>query len=376
MAIAINANKFKNFLTKMFMKKSIVIMSMVALLVFAGCANTTTENSGDNDKISVVTTLFPMYDFAKIIGGDKVEVSLLLPPGVEPHSFEPTPSDVVKINGSDLFVYTGEFMEPWAHDIIDSADKKVIVFDSSVGIEMMKEEAEHEHHEDEHHEDEHHEDEHHEDEHHEDEHHEDEHHEDEHHEDEHHEDEHHEDEHHHDHGGVDPHIWLAFDNAEIMVSNIEKALIAIDPDNATYYEENATKYIKELNDLDKLYGDTLKTCESKSIVYGGHYAFGYLSKEYGLTYVAAQGFSPDSEPSAQDLATMVEQIKNDNIDYIFYEELTSPKIAETLANETKAKMLLLNGAHNIAKDDYKNGTTYLSIMKSNLENLKTGLHCK
>jgi len=132
----------------------------------------------------------------------------------------------------------------------------------------------------------------------------------------------------------------------------------------------------KLAELDNRYKSELSNCESKEIVYGGHYAFGYMAKRYGLTYTSAQGFSPDSEPTAKDLVDLVEQIKNHNIKYVFYEELTSPKIAETLANETKTKMLLLNGAHNIAKEDYKNNVSFLSIMESNLVNLKTGLVCK
>lgn len=181
---------------------------------------------------------------------------------------------------------------------------------------------------------------------------------------------------HHHHGGVDPHIWLDFDNAKIMADNIAEALYEIDPQNADYYKFNLKMYQSKLTELDKAYKDTLSSCQTRTIVYGGHYAFGYMAERYDLDYVAAQGFSPDSEPTAKDMIALTEQIKEENINYVFYEELTSPKIAETLANETNSELLLLNGAHNLAKEDYDSGATFISIMEDNLKNLATGLGCQ
>ena len=322
---------------------AIGVIAIVGLGIYA-ILNIAQKSDTASGKISVVTTLFPQYDFAKAIGGDKVDVTLLLPPGVEAHAYEPKPSDITKINNANIFVYTGEFMEPWAHDIIEGATKNVKVVDASNGIELMKEEEGDEHEEEHEHE----------------------------------EADHHESEegHHHHHGGVDPHIWLDFENAEIMAENIAKALQEVDLENAEFYQENLKIYKQKLSNLDDEYKNTLSTCPSKSIVYGGHYAFGYMAKRYGLSYTAAQGFSPDSEPTAKDMIALVEQIKNENIDYIFYEELTSPKIAETLANETNTKMLPLNGAHNLAKEDYESGASFISIMEENLKNLSVGLDCQ
>ncbi len=328
------------------MKKILFAVGLIAIIglgIYA-ISNIAQKSNIAPGKLSIITTLFPQYDFAKAIGGDKVEVTLLLPPGVEAHAYEPKPSDISKINNAAIFVYTGEFMEPWAHDIIESADKKVKVVNASVGVEMMKEENEHEHEHEE--------------------------------EADYEETGHHEDEHGHHHGGVDPHIWLDFDNAKIMAQNITKALVEVDPQNADYYQNNLQAYQKKLAELDSTYKNTLSACKTKSIIYGGHYAFGYLAKRYGLEYVSAQGFSPDSEPTAKDMIALTEQIKKDNISYIFYEELTSPKIAETLANETSAKLLLLNGAHNLAKEDYKSGASFISIMEENLKNLSLGLDCQ
>lgn len=310
------------------MKKILFAIGAVAIIGLGiySISNIAQKTNTTSGKMSVVTTLFPQYDFAKAIGGDKVDVTLLLPPGVEAHAYEPKPSDITKINNANIFVYTGESMEPWAHDIIESADKKVKVVDASVGIEMMKEEGDEHEDEDEH--------------------------------------------------GVDPHIWLDFDNAKTMAENIAKALIEVDPQNADYYQNNLQAYQKKLSELDSAYKNTLSACKTKSIVYGGHYAFGYMAKRYGLEYVSAQGFSPDAEPSAKDMIALTEQLKKDNISYVFYEELTSPKIAETLARETNAKLLLLNGAHNLTKEDYDSGATFISLMENNLENLSLGLGCK
>lgn len=307
--------------------KKLLFITMVAAIIGLGIfvvSNISQKSKTSSQKINVVTTLFPLYDFAKVIGQDKVEVSLLLPPGVEAHSFEPKPSDIVKINESDIFVYTGKFMEPWAEDIINGVTNKDVKFvNTSNGINLMKltegmpDEAH----------------------------------------------------------GLDPHIWLDFDNNKIMIDSIAKALTEKDPANAGFYQKNVAEYKDKLVQLDNQYKSSLAKCENKEIVYGGHYAFGYLASRYNLKYLAAQGLAPDSEPTASDLIKLVEQVKKDDIKYVFYEEMTTPKIAETIANETKAKLLLLNAAHNVTKEDIEANVSFLSIMKENLINLKTGLGC-
>lgn len=318
------------------MKKILFAIGVVTIIVLGiyAVSNIAQKSKNDSQKITIVATLFPLYDFVKNVGQDKVEVLLLLPPGIEAHSFEPKPSDIVRINEADLLVYTGKFMEPWAEDIIKGiSGKNVKVVDASSEIELMKEGEEHE-------------------------------------------EEHEEaEEHRHEHNGIDPHIWLDFDNAKVMVDNIAKAMAEKDAANADYYQKNATEYKNQLTKLDNEYETALFECKTKKIIYGGHYAFGYLAHRYGLEHIAAQGFSPDAEPTAPDLINLVEQIKKDNIGYVFYEELTSPKIAEIIAVETKAKMLLLNAAHNLAKEDFENNVSFLSIMENNLKNLSIGLQC-
>jgi zinc transport system substrate-binding protein len=307
--------------------KRVIVLCILIVLVgsFSACTKRVQEPSGVN-KLRVVTTLFPIYDMAKNIGADKADVSLLLPPGVEAHSFEPKPSDIVKINEADVFVYTGKFMEPWAEDIIKGAvNKNLIIVDASRGTKMIPgvfhdadEPA----------------------------------------------------------GSLDPHIWLDFDNARIMVKNIVQAFQLKDSVYRDFYEQKANDYNGKLTELDGLYKKTLTTCKEKKIVYGGHYAFGYLAKRYGLKYLAAQGVSPDAEPTANDMIKLVEHIKKDKIKYVFYEELTSPKIAETIAGETKTKMLLLNAAHNLSRDQIDQGISFFDILHKDLDNLRVGLECK
>ncbi|MCL5023647.1 MAG: zinc ABC transporter substrate-binding protein [Nitrospirae bacterium] len=307
--------------------RRVVVLLVLIILVgpFPACTKRGEEPAGMK-KLKVITTLFPLYDMAGSIGADKSDVSLLLPPGVEAHSFEPKPSDIVKINEADIFVYTGRFMEPWAEEIIKgAANENLLVVDASRGTKMIPgvfhdadEPA----------------------------------------------------------GSFDPHIWLDFDNAKIMVKNIMQAFQLKDGAHKDFYEQKAEDYRDKLTELDTLYKTTLATCKDKEIVYGGHYAFGYMAKRYGLKYLAAQGVSPDAEPTASDLVKLVEQIKKDKIRYVFYEELTSPKIAETIAGETKAKMLLLNAAHNVSRNQLEQGLSFFDILKKDLDNMRIGLECK
>ncbi|MCL5019993.1 MAG: zinc ABC transporter substrate-binding protein, partial [Patescibacteria group bacterium] len=247
-----------------------VVVSVIIYVFGVIYLKKTTPLVSPTKKLQVVTTLFPLYDFARVIGKDKIEVSLLLPPGIEAHSFEPKPNDVIRINQADIFIYTGKFMEVWVDNVLKGVtNKNLLVVNASTGIKLIS---------------------------------------------------------------TDPHIWLDFDNAKTIVNSIAAVFAAKDPTNKAFYEKNAFDYDQNLNNLDQKYQSSLKDCQTREIIYGGHYAFGYLVNRYDLKYVAAQGISPDAEPTASDLVTLVNQIKKNNIKYVFYEELTSPKVAETLAN--------------------------------------------
>lgn len=309
---------------------------MMGLTMLTACSNnSTTENNSteDNGKISIVATLFPQYDFAREIAGDKADVKLLLPPGVESHSFEPTPADIVMIDKCDLFVYTGEYMEGWANDIVENISNKDAVLDVSKGIDLCEEEEEHNHSEDEEH-----------------------------------------DDHDHDHGGYDPHIWTSPVNAEKMVQNITDSLCLIDSENADYYKENAEKYISQLDEIDSEFKEIVANAKRKKMYFGGKFAMYYFTREYGLDYVSAyDSCSGETEPSAKVLAEMIDEMNNEKIPVVYYEELTDPKVARTISQETGAEPLLFHTCHNVTAEDLENGVSYISLMKQNEENLKKGL---
>lgn len=311
--------------------KIIFVLIVCFIFMFSSCAKKE-EKQPEIKKLKVITTLFPLYDFAKNIGGEQADVSLLLPPGVESHGFESKPDDIVKINKAGVFIYTGKHMEPWAEKILKGIDNKSLaVVDSSKGIKFMKEAEEEGH------------------------------------------------DHKHSNGEeeMDPHIWLDFGNAQIMVDNILEGFIKADAVNADAYRKNAAQYKTLLSSLDNKFREGLASCGIKHFIHGGHFAFGYMAKRYGLEYISAyKGFSPDSEPSAKRLAELVKNIKKHNIKHIFYEELVSPRVADTIAKETEATLLQLHAAHNITKKEWDSGATFAGIMEQTLANLKTGLQCK
>ena len=362
---------------------SIFIMAVSVFIV--GCAK---EGGNDGDtqrdsdkKIKIVATLFPQYDFARQIAGDYADVTLLLPPGMESHSYDLRPSDMIEIRESDMFIYTGKYMETWAQTIIDSLDDSVMVVDVSDGITLEKEEDYfvdelEEHGEDEHDEDAH---EHNEDEHEEDDAHE--HDEDEHEEAAHgHEDEHNEEQHtSHSHAGhtheYDPHIWTSPVYAMQMVENIVDALVAEDPQHESEYRQRADEYIAKLKEVDSAFRQVSETAQHRTIFFGGRFAMTYFVREYGFNCVSAyHDCSAESEPSISSVMKMIDEIKASGAKAVFYEELVDPKVARTIAEETKVKLLLLHSAHNISREEYENGVTYLDIMWQNVKNLEEGLN--
>jgi len=312
-------------------------LSLVVALAFSSCARQE-ERKPERMRLVVVATLFPLYDFAKNVAGERAEVILLLPPGAEPHGFEPKPADIVRLNKADVFLYTSPDMEPWAADILKGLQSRNLeVVDTSRGVITGDGPAKREHRHD------------------------------------------HPDKHkhgHHDHSGTaDPHIWLDFGNAVKMVENIRDGLVKKDPAGKDVYEKNAASTIDQLKALDERFRKGLQACEKKVIVNGGHFAFDAMAKRYGLRYVSVYGVSPDAEPTAATLAKLTRLIRENRLDYLFHEELINPRVAETLARETGATLLKLNPAGNLAKEQFDRGETFITLMDRNLENLKTGLKC-
>jgi zinc transport system substrate-binding protein len=317
------------------MKKILLGLLLLICVTFICACQKKEAQAPAEKKLTVVTTLFPLYDFARAIAGDRADVTLLLPPGLEPHSFEPKPADVMKVNKTDIFVFTNEYMEPWAKSFINGLpEANVKIVDTSKGVTLLKAAPEEEGEEGEH------------------------------------------GYHHHHHGGMDPHIWMDFANARIMVDNILAGMVARDPVNREYYTARAAHYKAELTKLDDDYRTGLAGCGKRVFLHGGHYAFGYLAKRYGLQYQAASAVNADAEPTPGKMAELVKLMRATGLKYVYSEELLSPRSAETIAKETGATVLLLHGAHNISRDDMANGVTFISLMKKNLANLRTGLECR
>ncbi|MCL5057738.1 MAG: metal ABC transporter substrate-binding protein [Actinobacteria bacterium] len=296
-----------------------VALLIIMALFLAGCSGGPPGRSSGG-KIRVCATTYPLYDFAKNIGGDRIEAFMLLPPGAEPHHWEPAPGDIIKISGSDVLVYNGAGLESWLENTLIQVDRnKTAVVDSSSGVDLIRGEDGEQ--------------------------------------------------------GQDPHIWLDPVNAQKMVDNILEGLVKADPANKDYYAANAREYKARLAELDGRYRAALSGAGIRQIVVS-HDAFGYLARRYGLEQISARGLSADSEPSPARLAEIVELVREHHIKYIFYETLVSPKVSETIAEEAGVGTLVLNPVAGLSEEEMAGGEDYLKIMGENLENLKAACEAR
>jgi len=326
--IIISIKEMMNELSK---KGLIPALLIFALLTSLACKPQGQPGGGGpavDGNLKVVATIFPLYDWAKQIGGDKVDVSLLLPPGIEAHGFSPTPKDILRIREADVFLWTGPAMEPWVHDILQGLDDDhPLVVNTTHGI--LPDDEKHDHLPGETCE--------------------------------------------HDHG-VDPHVWLDPLQAQQMVGSIVAALSETDKANSALYSANGEEYAKKLEELHEDISAILPFCTHSTIICGGHFAFGHFAERYGLAHASPyKGFSPDAVPTPKAVADLVKMMKETGRTTIFYEELIDPKVARVIAEETGAKLLLLHGAHNVSAEELESGLTYLEIMRGNLDRLKEGL---
>ncbi len=309
------------------LRSALLIICMAISLAALSCAGQ--EESTPRKKLVVVATLFPLCDFAKSIAGPRAEVTLLLPPGAEPHTFEPRPTDILRLNRADVFLYTSPDMEPWAADILKGVqNRRLEVVDSSAGIAKplhgRRDRVAH-----------------------------------------------------HPHAGTaDPHIWLDFSLALRMMENIRDGLIKADPAGREVYEKNASLAMEKLQALDDRYRRGLEACEKKILVNSGHFAFDYMARRYGFRYVSVYGVSPDAEPTAATLAKITRLIRENGLRHLFHEDLVNPRLAETLAKESGVELLKLYPAGNLAKEQVDRGETFQALMEKNLENLRTGMQCR
>lgn len=314
-----------------------LFLFMLILLCFLPSCRQAKDSGGTDHKLTVIATTFPIYDFARNIGGDKINVTMLLPPGTDAHHYELKPNDIIKVSKADIFLFTNFEMEQWAYKIINAADKNtnMLAIETGNGADLLplnKETKDMDGDE-------------------------------------------HEDEHQHI-SGFDPHIWLDMDNAQKMVDNITAAFIKKDSRNSDYYKKNAQDYKLKLTALDQHYRAKLAGCKTRTILHAGHWAFAYLAKRYNLQYIAASNVFADSEPSPQKILSLIEQIKREKVSDIYYEDMMNPRLAQTIAKETGAGLLKLNNGHDIKKADMDNGESFISIMEKNLINLKKGMQCQ
>lgn len=306
-------------------------------VLLAGCGQNAEKanTAASGEKLKVVTTFYPMYEFSKQVAGEHADVVALIPSGVEPHDWEPSAKDMATLQEADVFVYNG-IVEGWAEQALASAaNEDRIVVEASKGlplIEGLEDEHEHEHEEDSHAEEE------------------------------------HEAEGH----GWDPHVWLSPALAQQEVAAIEAALAQADPDHREDYERNADAYIAKLKELDQAYKDGLAGAKRKAFV-TQHAAFGYLAREYGLTQVPIAGLSPEQEPSPSEMAEVVAFAKEREVKTIFFETLVEPKVAQVVADEIGAKTDVLNPLEGLTEEERSQGLDYIGVMKQNLAALKKAL---
>jgi len=311
-------------------RKKLLLISILFTLVLLPCSPSLSHSSS---KLKVVASLFPLQEFARAVGGEEVQVSLLLPPGAEAHTWEPKPSDVVKITQADVFIYVDPSLEPWIDKVLRAVlSKKLRVLEASQGLRLIKaEEAEGRIG--------------------------------------------------HAHGPrapakMDPHVWLDFALDLKIVDAIAVAFSEKDPARASLYKNNAEIYKAKLKDLDQRYRKSLAKCRHRQILLSGHAAFAYLAKRYELQQIALSGISPDAEPTPKKMAGVIEAAHKTGIKFIYAEELVNPKLAQSLSKEAGVGVLVLNAGHNLTPEQVKQKVTFLELMEKNLKNLQKGLECE
>lgn len=306
------------------MKINRILFVIIGLIVLTGCKIKTNNNK------TIIATNFPAYDAARAVIGDTdtIEVKMLLTPGSDIHDFEPTPKDVKNIINSSLFIYVGGESDEWIDDILADINKDKTKLVRLMDLVNLKEEEIVEGMES--------------------------------------ADDDKED---------DEHIWTSPLNEIIIINYLKDEIIKIDPDNKDIYEENANKYINELYEIDNEIRNIVNNGKRKIIVFGDRFPLRYFADEYGLNYYAAfPGCSEQTEASAKTISFLINKVKTEDIPVVFKIELSNGKIAETIANETNAKVLEFNSAHNISLKDFEAGVTYIDIMKNNIEVLREALN--
>lgn len=312
------------------MKRTAAILIALTLLCLplAGCG---AEAAEETDGISVVATVFAPYDFARQLVGDRGEVTLLLPPGSEAHSYEPSPKDIIEIQNCDVFIYVGGVSDAWVTDVLESVGDGVRTVTLMDCVELLEEE-------------------------------------------------HVEgmeiDEHEHDDGEVeyDEHVWTSPRNAKLICEKIAAALSEADPEGEAEYSAALEGYCAELDELDAAFTDVVANGVRNTIVFGDRFPLLYFAKAYGLDYYAAwPGCADEAEPSAATVAFLIDKVNEENIPVVFHIELSNEDMADTICEATGAEKLLFSACHNVTRAQFEEGVTYLDLMWQNVDALKEAL---
>lgn len=306
---------------KMF-RRAIALMLLLMPPLLAGCGS---GARAEAEKPVVIATIFPQYDFARRIAGGRIELSMLLSPGAEAHSYEPTPKDMLLIERADLLIATGREMEPWAFRLFEGAGN-VNILNASEGIELYEAEDE-DGHED------------------------------------------------HDGHGLDPHIWTDPRLAIQMARNIKDGLSKIDPDGDAVYQENLDGFILELEALDAAFMEVRESGVRDTMAFASRFAHGYFVRRYDINYISAYASCAEgADPSVRAMKEMIDRILQMGLSVIYYDPLNDTKVAAAIAEETGAKMVAFYSAHTVTPEQFDAGVTYLDLMRENLQSFREGMN--
>lgn len=292
-----------------------ILLALTLMLPILSCSPI--ENG---EGISVITTCFPLYDFARELLGEKGNVTLLLKPGQDSHSYDPSVKEIAKIKGCDLFISIGGADEAWVNKLLSGSDMKNVEHLALVHLFA-------------------------------------------------------ENEHSHDgHSHNDEHFWTSPKNAVLMVEEIAQTLIFLFPEEKEHITTNLNEYLSKLNALDKAFAEVGELSKGKTVIFGDRFPFTHLFCEYGIEYMSAYpGCSDMTEPSASTVVELINTVKENGIKTVFVTEMSNGALADTICSETGATKAVLHSCANITKRDKSNGETYISLMTKNLETLKNAL---
>lgn len=296
----------------------IIIVGVIALAV--GLRMMAPHSPADTNKLQVTTTFYPLAYLAQRIGGDLVQVTNLTPAGSEPHDFDPAPQDIVQLHRSGVFVYNGAGLEPWVDRVIPELEQEgVTIVNATSSLSLLPAPD-------------------------------------------------------HSEGTVDPHVWLDPVLYAKQAEAIARALSERDSAHADVYNANAQALQSDLETLNQEFVSGLTSCKTHTIV-TSHAAFQYLAKRYGLSMVSIAGLSPDEEPSPARMAEIAQFVHDQGVGYIFFESLVSPRLSETIAQETGATTIAFNPLEGLSKEEMAHGDTYISVQQENLHALQVALGC-